>query len=423
MARNRTAKKTKKYWSKTVEELGQRIRIYERAATDVLWYSVIQEDASGRKKQVRGSLKTTDRSVAEDNARQVARKLVEEELIPTDGDAKNRTLGEVFAAYFKVRAPALSGGWRKEAQSRRNLFEACWGKDKLVVDIGQDDVDHYCRQRRAGTLTPLGPGKGRGSRKPVKVRDGTLENNFRWLATVFNWGMRYKVGGKRFLSENPLHDVEVPKENNPRRPVASHQRFLKTLEHVDAVDPKGRLRAILCLARYTGRREGAICGLMASDLLLTPQRVRTALAEAGMDERIADHMPHGAVRWSDQSDKMGYLFISPLSEPAREALNDYLKQNPRGGDVPLFPAPKDRDKCIRNDFAGRWLLKAEKLAEQPKLRGGIFHPYRRLWASERKHLPDTDVAAGGGWKDTRAMKQSYQQADPATVLQVVENVA
>ena len=56
----------------------------------------------------------------------------------------------------------------------------------------------------------------------------------------------------------------------------------------------------------------------------------------------------------------------------------------------------------------------------PKIRGGIFHPYRRLWATERKHLPDVDVAAAGGWGDTRAMKLSYQQADAAGVLRAVE---
>ena len=43
-----------------------------------------------------------------------------------------------------------------------------------------------------------------------------------------------------------------------------------------------------------------------------------------------------------------------------------------------------------------------------------------LWASERKHMADVDVAAAGGWRDTRAMKVSYQQADAATQLRVVE---
>ena len=28
-----------------------------------------------------------------------------------------------------------------------------------------------------------------------------------------------------------------------------------------------------------------------------------------------------------------------------------------------------------------------------------------------EHLPDTDVAAAGGWSDTMTLKQVYQQAD------------
>jgi hypothetical protein len=54
--------------------------------------------------------------------------------------------------------------------------------------------------------------------------------------------------------------------------------------------------------------------------------------------------------------------------------------------------------------------------------GGVFHPYRRLWATERKGLANADVAAAGGW-NTRALKISYQHADGATVLSVVEHGA
>ena len=48
--------------------------------------------------------------------------------------------------------------------------------------------------------------------------------------------------------------------------------------------------------------------------------------------------------------------------------------------------------------------------------GGVFHPYRRLWATGRKNLPDANVAAAGGWKDTQALRLSYQQAVPEGVL-------
>ena len=89
--------------------------------------------------------------------------------------------------------------------------------------------------------------------------------------------------------------------------------------------------------------------------------------------------------------------------------------------VPLFPAAQNGLKPIRRDIAARLLLKAEKKAELPKFRRGVFHPYRRLWASERKPFPSKDVAHAGGWKDIETMLGSYVQSDAETVLRVVEN--
>ena len=154
-------------------------------------------------------------------------------------------------------------------------------------------------------------------------------------------------------------------------------------------------------------------------MLLDPSSIRRALADLGGDQRRAGHMPFGAIRWRCESDKEGFDTIIPMSKPTREAIDPYLAKNLRVGEAWLFPSPKDDAQPIRRDLAGKWLLKAERLAELPKLKGGVWHPYRRLWAVERKHLPDVDVADAGGWRDTRALKLSYQQSDPATVLKVV----
>lgn len=42
------------------------------------------------------------------------------------------------------------------------------------------------------------------------------------------------------------------------------------------------------------------------------------------------------------------------------------------------------------------LLETEQRAGLPKLEGGVWHPYRRAWATARKGLSETDVAAQGG---------------------------
>lgn len=70
-------------------------------------------------------------------------------------------------------------------------------------------------------------------------------------------------------------------------------------------------------------------------------------------------------------------------------------------------------------LAGYWLRRAETLAGLPKLERGAFHAFRRLWASERRHLPAQDVAAAGGWRSLQVMRSAYQHADAETVFSVV----
>jgi hypothetical protein len=65
------------------------------------------------------------------------------------------------------------------------------------------------------------------------------------------------------------------------------------------------------------------------------------------------------------------------------------------------------------------LQRAESLAELEPLEGGDFHPYRRAWATARKHLPAQDVAAAGGWRNLRSLERCYQQIDEQTLLAVV----
>ncbi len=51
--------------------------------------------------------------------------------------------------------------------------------------------------------------------------------------------------------------------------------------------------------------------------------------------------------------------------------------------------------------------------------GGVWHPYRRAYAIKRKHLPASDVAQQGGWKNISVVQEVYMQADRATLLRVL----
>ena len=301
--------------------------------------------------------------------------------------------------------------------SRPPLLSPARGAGFEISNLSPSNVARFVTDRRSGALAPQLRG-----RESAGVRAGTIDGDFRWLRSVFNFARHHKVdGGRRLLPVDPLDDLPAwpkeknspwPKEKNKRKPVASEERYTRTQEHTDTVDPNGRLRCILALARFTGRRESAICGLRVNDVLRDNAAVAKELAGAGMDERIAGHMPHGAIRWSDETDKEGFLFIAPLSEQAREEIDRYLRKNPRVGDVPLFPAARNGLKAIRRDVAARWLIKAEEKAKLPKLKRGVYHPYRRLWASERKALPSKDVATPAAGKTSRQCSAAMSSPTP-----------
>lgn len=111
-------------------------------------------------------------------------------------------MGEVFRAYRAYRVPLLSGSWRQAAGMRLALFEEVWGTRLHVDDIGQSQVDQFAHKRRTGQLTP------KHDRSQKVVRTGTINSDFQWLSSVFNWARKYKVDGRRLLQDNSLGDVE-----------------------------------------------------------------------------------------------------------------------------------------------------------------------------------------------------------------------
>ena len=83
---------------------------------------------------------------------------------------------------------------------------------------------------------------------------------------------------------------------------------------------------------------------------------------AGLDLAYADHWPHGAIRWSEAYDKLGFESIAPLSADGRAELDRYLRENPRVGEGPLFSASMTDSNGLHQALADYWLRKAVKLA-------------------------------------------------------------
>jgi len=213
------------------------------------------------------------------------------------------------------------------------------------------------------------------------------------------------------LAANPVRGFETPTEENPRRPVASTDRLEAVLKAAETLEMELRwggkarrqrayLADILTLAAKTGRRITAILSLKWQDVLW-------------------DQGPHGSIRWQAAADKQGREWVAPLSPESRSVLDRMKAERPGVGAALLFPSPTNPDSPVTYERARTWLLRAEELAEVSKQEGGSFHPYRRAWATARKHLPLVDVAAAGGWRSTAVLLRHYQQPDDETLLRVV----
>jgi hypothetical protein len=93
------------------------------------------------------------------------------------------------------------------------------------------------------------------------------------------------------------------------------------------------------------------------------------------------------------------------------------------GNALLFPHPRQDPRPgqpVTRHLAAWWLKEAFRRGKLQEPEGSLWHTFRRVWATERKHLPPNDVAAAGGWLDTGTLQQSYQQCDLETLPSVVE---
>ena len=54
--------------------------------------------------------------------------------------------------------------------------------------------------------------------------------------------------------------------------------------------------------------------------------------------------------WRAEADKQGRYSVTPIREDVREALDQYLRENPRVGRAPRFPSPRDETRPVRRDL-------------------------------------------------------------------------
>ncbi len=119
-----------------------------------------------------------------------------------------------------------------------------------------------------------------------------------------------------------------------------------------------------------------------------------------------------------EADKKRRESTVPIPEDLVDEIKAFRKRlGALGGWV--FSRASDGEQPMDRHLFDKWLVVAEKQADLPKLKGGLWHPYRRKWATERKNLSLKDVAAAGGWKDIETLLRCYQQPDDDTLLAVM----
>ncbi|HEX5437497.1 MAG TPA: tyrosine-type recombinase/integrase [Gemmatimonadaceae bacterium] len=400
----------RKRWTVTVGGYGHTVTAFERALDGPLYLKWWDGTRPNGKKTQMGNwawraLRHHDRRRAEEQAKELSATL----LATLEAAHTGRlTLAELFARYEREVTAHKKGDQPAEDRRRMVMWQHFLGSARDVRSIDAPTLDRFVRERRAGTIEVWeldDAGERKRKRLSTKPSDTTIGADIVFLNSVLNYATRLKLSdGSRLLAENPIRGYPRPKNKNVKRPVATYDRYLVVRAQCDAADPQGLFGPFMDLVEAMGWRVTAICSLRASDV------DRTTTTEA----------PHGQLRKRGEVDKEGVEMWVPLSEAARAALDLVQERHPVIGETPLFAMPGKRPVTAWDRYHARLLLeRAERMAELTPMDGGDFHPYRRAWATARKHLPAQDVAAAGGWRDLRSLERCYQQVDPQTLLTVV----
>lgn len=381
-----------KAWSHSVGQRPHVVRVFERAGRRGLYVKYHgRKEALGHSDRKRAKQEAADRYAR---------------LLKGHEEPESITLGGLFARYLQNESQGKARP--KEDERRAALWARFLGGKQDPHRISSAEWDSFIRLRRSGEIDAL----GKIAEAPRPVGDRTIEADCKWLSAVLTWGSKrmHETGGY-LLRENCVRGYAIPKEKNPRRAVATRDRYEAALVAAETMAMEVRwngkaetrrsyLAEFFEVAVGTGRRLSAVRQLRREDLRL-------------------DVGPHGAIRWPADTDKGGRESVVPIDATVRTAIDRRLADRPILGRAYLFPSASNLEKPVSRYVLDHWLRKAEKLAGLEPLEGTLWHAYRRKWATERKHHPAQDVARAGGWSGVETLQTVYQQPDEETMLRAV----
>lgn len=264
----------------------------------------------------------------------------------------------------------------------------------------------------------------------VQARDGrpsflrpasrnTAVKDLMCIGTVFRQArqLKHRPGSKAWLLDiDPLERLTLPAYATRRtRERVDARRYSIMLKHADQVDPSGRFRFALVVARWTGRRISTIRRLQRSSLLTTEEQVRAALARQQctyVEERDLDHVAQlyatrlgGALYVQADMVKSGqsgdegrveqYDAVFPVHPLVIKEGKRYIERSwsklGLGDDAPLLPG-SDLRKSVSKETFHQWWRRAERLAEQAgqplgMSSGNAWHGFRSNRRTELRAAP------------------------------------
>jgi integrase len=374
-------------WSRSLGTQGEaRVRVYERRPGSRLYMSVWLPGEGERRR----SLGHRDKRRALCEAEGVLR-LRPQQLENQVSARSLLTLGALFRRYVSEGRHRPDGSLKTEAYLQHvakagEHLAQYFGSELPVEDLTPDRIREYVVWRREGGVAG------------DPVRASTIQRDLVMLKAALNWCCTVYEGRRPILDRNPLDKVKLPREKDPKRPVLD----AATIEQVLGVAPRVHpfLPPLIVVAHRTGRRLSAILNLRWDDI----------------------DFAKGIIRWRAEHDKLRRTWAVPMHPDVKQELMRFRKAQGAIGGL-LFPHPRQHrhpGKPITRHLAAYWLKEAFQRGRLVKPDGSLWHMFRRVWATERKHLPPNDVAAAGGWLDIGTLQQCYQQPDDETLRSVVD---
>src|SRR2546427_265318 len=353
---------TRKRWTRTVgTRRGNRIRIYQRAASGNLQMAVWNPE----KKQYRQiSLGHTDRERATREAAEMVRLRDAGEWI----DSRSLTLGIMVARYLAENTHARDGSlktehYRRGCERYAKYLIDWFGADTPVIELTPERMAGYAAARRNGQINGRAVG-ATAVHQDIKL----LKSMMKWATGVYN-------NGRPLLDRNPLTGFAVPKTRNPIRPLIDAETVETLMAVADRVS--ALLPLLITLMDSTGRRLSSVLGLRWDDF----------------------DFENRTITWRAELDKKRRTSVMPMPTQAEQALLRFRTEQPTIGSALVFPMKHDPTRAVSRQLAAAWLQQAYGYTTIDRPNGGLWHPFRRKWATERKDYPLRDLAAAGGWED------------------------